>query len=294
VIVVPEEQLYQLGVLMLTGKIPNRPASRSDAFSIWRRVLAQNPNHLNTKFSLGTALLLTPISATATEETIQSVESMKKEGYSLLSEAADGGHAWAMANMAQHLLKQSEVNSSLMRRAANLLTKAWEAGQVPIAPYNLYQLYSTMAKTQVDPQAAESIALSEKWLKIGADKVNDVTSQYQLACALQRRNDDTWVDYMKRAADAGLTMAQHNLAVHLLDKADFSEAMRYFRAASNAGFIHSTFNLGLMYLNGQGLSAPDAASARVYLSQVYVSGDEAMKQQVTEHMDPFSKNSLLS
>lgn len=210
-----------------------------------------------------------------------------REGQRLLEDAARAGHAWAMANLAQHLLRSAiSSNSSSLARAANLFTRAWQVGQVSIAPFNTYQVYSTLAQMAGEPQAVDARAKAEEWLFIAAEQARDVTAQYQLACILQKRRDVRWLPFMREAAEAGLTVAQHNFAVHLLEQNQYANALLFFRAASSAGFIHSTFNLGLMYLNGQGVE-PDAASARVYLSQAFVSGDEALKQQVLMHMDPF-------
>lgn len=295
---VPDDKLYELGALVLSGKIPNRPASRSEAFALWRRVLARNPHHLEAKFSLGTALLLSGSSGgnvDADGDTMrEEAQPEQAEGVRFLVEAANGGHAWAMANLAQHLLRSmsSETSrGSSLRRSANLFVKSWQTGRVPVAPFNLYQIYSALAKQQTQPaHAQELVDESERWLTVAADELQDATALYQIACLLQQRNAANWASYMKRAADAGVTMAQHNLAVEFLGQGRALEAIRYFRAASNSGFLHSTFNLGLVYLQGAGEVAPDPASAHVYFSQTYVSGDEALKQQVLQFMAPNSAN----
>lgn len=286
------DEIYKLGTFYIAGK--GLPKSKSRAFELWRRVLAQYPDHVETKFSLGTALLLSsPTEVTRDADSPQDMSDLPEddsttinsEGYRLLTEAVESGHAWAMANLAQFLLKQPSPNTSTLRRAVNLLSRSWDIGRVPIAPYNIYHILSSIAPGQSDSQAAETRAEAERWLRIGAVEIGDVTALYQLGCILQQRNDPEWVAFIRRAAEQGLAVAQHNLAVHLLQEKDYTDALRFFRAASNQGFIHSAFNLGLMYARGEGLSAADPASARVYLTQVLVSGDEDLKRQASFYLD---------
>lgn len=67
------------------------------------------------------------------------------------------------------------------------------------------------------------------------------------------------VMWLRRAADAGLAMAQRDLASQY-EKGegvlqDYSEALRLYRLAAEQGHKDAQFNLGTMYLNGKGTKA---------------------------------------
>ncbi len=77
------------------------------------------------------------------------------------------------------------------------------------------------------------------------------------------------------AANAGITAGEHNLAVMYQEgrgvAVDFAEALRLFRRAADKGAAVSQTNLGLMYYHGQGV-APDAQEALKWIGKAAAQG----------------------
>jgi uncharacterized protein len=49
-----------------------------------------------------------------------------------------------------------------------------------------------------------------------------------------------------------------------VDKADASEAVRWYRAGADAGYPNSIYNLGRMYENGTGVPKDDSEATKLY------------------------------
>jgi TPR repeat protein len=81
-------------------------------------------------------------------------------------------------------------------------------------------------------------------------------------------NPELALRYMRAAAEAGLGLAQHGLGFMYLEgecaEKDPAEAVKWFRKAAQAGLVGSMTTLAMMYEQGNGVEADPEEAKRWY------------------------------
>ena len=77
------------------------------------------------------------------------------------------------------------------------------------------------------------------------------------------------LDHLKQMAEEGNAVAQFKLGQHYdngigIDQ-DFSEAMRWYRAAAAQGVVEAHYNIGVLYDQGRGVDQDFSEAMRWYL-----------------------------
>ena len=79
-------------------------------------------------------------------------------------------------------------------------------------------------------------------------------SQYYKDGKVVEKSDKLYILYLKKAAEMGLTEAQHNLAVEYMNgthiKKDEVKALGWFVHAAGTDFVPSKHNAALLFLRG--------------------------------------------
>ena len=109
-----------------------------------------------------------------------------------------------------------------------------------------------------------------------------VQSQYLLATQYDaglgvEQNVQSSFHWYKKAAKAGINIAQHNLAVAYAQghgiTADLAKAMTWWKRAAEAGNTDSQYNLGIIYAAGRDFIKPDLAKALKWWRMAAMNGD---------------------
>jgi S1-C subfamily serine protease len=114
--------------------------------------------------------------------------------------------------------------------------------------------------------SAGAIVLSATGLaQVGAD-LSKIISQAE--AAYDRADYDEAIRWYRLAADQGLASAQFNLGIIYANNRGIlrndAEAARWYRLAAEQGHAEAQYNLGIFYTNGQGLPQSYAEAARWY------------------------------
>lgn len=70
---------------------------------------------------------------------------------------------------------------------------------------------------------------------------------------LRFQHQDTPLDLLKKAAEAGDVEAQNDLGCYYFNNQDYQEAFKWFQKSAEQDFITAYSNLGRCYLNGFGV-----------------------------------------
>lgn len=109
-----------------------------------------------------------------------------------------------------------------------------------------------------------------------------VQSQYLLATQYDAglgvaKNANSSFHWYKKAARAGVDIAQHNVAVAYAQghgvEADLDKAITWWKRAANAGNTDSQYNLGIIYAAGRESVKPDIEKAIKWWRMAAIGGD---------------------
>ena len=185
----------------------------------------------------------------------------KARAASLLSDAAARGDAEAQYYLAllyragDGVTQDDTASFTWMRAAA-------EKGNVE-AQYELARVLARGIGTPADPEAAEA------WLREAAG-AGHVQAQFFLGQTLRARdkNNREALDWLRRAAEAGLPVAQRNLGMAYLTgtgvEADSKEALRWLNTAADQGDPGAWSSLGYAYASGTGVERNDETAVQWY------------------------------
>jgi len=91
----------------------------------------------------------------------------------------------------------------------------------------------------------------------GKSPLNMFVSDPKSADVVKKIHYASAVEWFRKAADQGHALAQYNLGSMYLSgqgvPQDYAEAVKWYRKAADQGFAPAQYNLGLMYDNGQGV-----------------------------------------
>jgi TPR repeat protein len=238
--------------------------SETLARTLLRELIAKN--HLQAKYTYATSIFAGVIRGD------------REEAVKLWEDCSRADHSWAKFNLAS-LLAEGKVDTE---RAVRLYEEAWNCKPVlseahaHTAALNLSTLLYSLGRTN---EAAS-------WLIKAADEAHDSLAQYQLAHAYSHGTKGLPLDlekakaYNTRAADGGMSLAQHNLGCLFHEASptpDYEAAAYYFAKAHFQGYYWSTLNLATMYARGRGVPQ-NFATAHLLLRDVATFGSEDQKK----------------
>ncbi|KAL4087312.1 hypothetical protein PRIC1_013206 [Phytophthora ramorum] len=181
-------------------------------------------------------------------------------------ELTAAGHGWGTFAYAD-ALSTGEGTRKNEKKAFELFMKCAESG-VPPAYMNVSNMYTSGTGTKKN----EVEAL--KWL-IKAAEAGDPSAKsrlgeyYSFGRGGVQKNQPRAVQYYKEAATAGVITAQFNLGYLFLTgdgvPQDALQAEALFRRAAEKGFVMAMINLAQMYTSGYGKVPKDVETARKWL-----------------------------
>ena len=96
------------------------------------------------------------------------------------------------------------------------------------------------------------------------------------------QNKSTAAEFYHRAALKGHARAQHKYGYFLdTERNDYEGAMKWYQKAAAQGDVQAEYNIGAMYLEGQGVER-DVAKAREWFERAAAHGDEDAQEQLRE------------
>jgi uncharacterized protein len=133
------------------------------------------------------------------------------------------------------------------------------------AQYHVGMMYNNGIGTVQDPKQAFG------WFE-KSTAGNDPLGAFKLGCyyagqfpGVVETDEDAALKYKLVAAQAGYSLAQHDVAVHYARSGNFEESVKWLKQASAQGFDLSLFGLSNLYHDGKGVPK-DSALAFVYLT----------------------------
>jgi uncharacterized protein len=175
------------------------------------------------------------------------------EAIPLLHRAAEAGDPWAQYTLAT-LLESGEGIRRDVRKAADLYQRAARQGDASAA-LNLGIMHARGSGVRQDYAAA--VHLFRR-----AARAGNARAHYNLALYFDegrgvRKSPRRAFEHYLRAAELGLTEAQRIAGLHegIGTVKDFQGAISWYRKAARRGDSVAMHNLGLSYLDGDGVKA---------------------------------------
>jgi uncharacterized protein len=143
------------------------------------------------------------------------------------------------------------------------------------AQYHVGMMYNNGIGTQQDPKQAFG------WFEKSAAG-HDPLGAFKLGCyyagqfaGVVKTDEDAALKYKLVSAEAGYSLAQHDVAVHYARLGNFEEAVKWLKLASDQGYDSSLWGLSSSYHDGKGVPQ-DLSRAFAYFSLAMImSGAEA-------------------
>lgn len=167
------------------------------------------------------------------------VEISSEQAVRWLSKAANAGQTDAAVVLASVLLARGEEEHARMR-----LQQAAETGHA-VAAVRLGAFLESGIGGEPDPSAAA------EWYRQGGQE-GEPEGVYRWAL-LKANGPEERVDVMRRAAEAGYSTAQYELAAHLLTAGEVSEGkegVSWLQTAAESGLPRAQFDLAIVYRDG--------------------------------------------
>lgn len=134
------------------------------------------------------------------------------------------------------------------------LTELARQGNVE-AQYHVGMLLNNGIGVSKDPKQAY------EWFE-KSSRSGDALASYKVGCYLAGQfgnvvplNVAMAFDYKLKAAEAGYSLAQHDVAISYLRKSEFEKAVQWSKAAAAQGYPMSLYNLSVIYKDGKGVPA---------------------------------------
>ncbi len=203
-----------------------------------------------------------------------------KEAAKWFRAAAEQGNVLAQFNLGEMYAKGNGLPQNYHEAAAWYL-KAAEQGNVA-AKFNLGLMYGNGQGVRYDPNKAE------KWLTEAAEQ-GDAKMQFALGKMYARgvevpydaKNAEKWLREAAGQGDANMQFFVGQLYRDLgeLVVQDREEAASWFHKAAEQGHAMAKLNLGVMYLNGEGIQV-DMVQAYKWLYLAAISGNEEALRKI--------------
>jgi TPR repeat protein len=134
-----------------------------------------------------------------------------------------------------------------------------------------------------------------EWFEKSA-RSGDALASYKVGCYLAGQfgnvvpvNAAMAFDYKMKAAEAGYSLAQHDVAISYLRKNEFEKAVQWSKAAAAQGYPMSLYNLSVIYKDGKGLAA-DNTLAYAYFKLAKLASEGKVNPNAQAALDDLKKS----